>query len=96
MTMKYKYETQIYCPKKDTHRKQMFIAREGDDDFHVIIRHSYDGHGFIDNCYHIYTNEKITDGMVFRKRSDKGGDYFYIKLSKEEVINLFDNESVCF
>lgn len=91
----YNYEVESYCPKKGVHREQMHITSSGDN-FSVILRHSFDGHGFTDNDYHIYSNKEITDGMEFRRRNDRWGDYYYIKLNREDTIDLFGTKSIDF
>ena len=94
--MKYSYEIQSYCPKKNMHRSQMLITRKDDDEYQVIIRHSFDRHGQKEDYYHIYSKEELTEGMEFRKREDKWGDYYHVRLSREQTINLFGEEAIRF
>jgi hypothetical protein len=78
----------------------MFITRKDDDGFYVIIRHSFDRHGYEDDYYHtqMFTEnelEEIADhlyAVVKRVRKEQEDDEKFLDDQIKECERQEDEE----
>lgn len=89
------YDKVLFCERKGKYVDQMNITKKDGKRF-IWIKHVMDRQGGETNKYHIYSKEEITDGMEFRPRKDAIGDLYYIKLNRNEVVEMLGKKAADF